>query len=69
MDNGMCFISFNGIIINGEATNFFKIGRGLRQGCTFSPLLFILIMVSFSRGLQSMKEICVIKGCILSRKN
>jgi hypothetical protein len=36
------------ILINGEATNFFKSGRGLRKGCPLSPLLFILIMEGLS---------------------
>jgi hypothetical protein len=36
------------ILINGEATNFFKSGRGLRKGCPLSPLLFILVMEGLS---------------------
>ena len=40
-----CVVSTSfSIFINGEATEFFKSGRGLRQGCPVSPLLFILVM-------------------------
>ena len=40
------------IIINGVPTTFFSAGRGLRQGCALSPLIFILIMDGLSRLLR-----------------
>jgi hypothetical protein len=38
--------SYYFVLINGEATNFFKSSRGLRQGCPLLLLLFILMMES-----------------------
>lgn len=36
------------IIINGLPSTFFSAARGLRQGCSLSPVLFILAMDSLS---------------------
>eukprot|EP00253_Pinus_taeda_P027689 PITA_27689 len=36
------------VLINSVPTPFFKASRGLRQGCSLSPLLFILVMESLS---------------------
>lgn len=57
------------VIINGKPTNFFKMGRGFRQILALYPLLFILIVVDFSRGLQAMKERGDIKGWRISRNS
>jgi hypothetical protein len=36
------------ILLNNEAIDFFISGRGLRQGCPLSPLLFIMVMEGLS---------------------
>lgn len=36
------------VLINGLPSPFFKAARGLKQGCSLSPLLFILVMDSLS---------------------
>jgi hypothetical protein len=54
------------VLINGEATDFFKNGRGLRQGFPLSPLLFILIMEGLSLLLKSAQEEGKISGIKVS---
>jgi hypothetical protein len=41
------------VLLNGEATDFFRSGRGVRQGCPLSPLLFILVMEGLSLLLKN----------------
>jgi hypothetical protein len=53
----------------GQASLFFKPGRGLRHGCPLSPLLFLLIVKGLSRLLKeasengSFKGICIGLAC------
>jgi hypothetical protein len=52
-----CMTSANFVVlINGETSQMFKSGRGLRQGCPLSPLLFILVMEGLSLLLKKGKE-------------
>jgi hypothetical protein len=55
------------VLINGETTNFFWSGRGLRQGCPLSPLLFILVMEGLSLLLKKSKEEKNLTGIKVSR--
>ena len=45
------------VINNGNASEFFKIGRGIRQGCPISALLFILVVEVMSIRLKNDKSI------------
>jgi len=40
------------VLINGETSPFFHSGRGMRQGCPLSLLLFLLIMEGLSLQLK-----------------
>jgi hypothetical protein len=55
------------ILVNGEATDFFRSGRGLRQGCPLSPLLFILVIEGLSLILKDKKAVGKLTGIKVSR--
>jgi hypothetical protein len=55
------------VLINGEAIDFFRSGRGLRQGCPLSPLLFILVMESLSLLLKASQREGKLSGIKVSR--
>lgn len=44
-------ISYN-VLVNGSASPFFLLERGLRQGFPLSPLLFLHVMEGFSRKIK-----------------
>ena len=50
---------------NGFSTQFFKISRGIRQGCPISALLFILVVEIMSIKLKESKDI---NGIIVNDK-
>jgi hypothetical protein len=63
-----CVVSTSfSVLINGEATEFFKRGRGLRQGCPLSPLLLILVMEGLSLILKDSQREGKLTGIKVSR--
>ena len=54
------------VLVNGMPTNFFMVGRGLRQGCALSPMIFILIIDGFSRIMHMVEQNGYINGFAFS---
>lgn len=50
------------ILINGFPTNYFSVSVGLCQGCTLSPLMFLIIMDGMSRKITDARECRLIVG-------
>uniref|UniRef100_A0A2N9IM18 Reverse transcriptase domain-containing protein n=1 Tax=Fagus sylvatica TaxID=28930 RepID=A0A2N9IM18_FAGSY len=50
------------VLVNGSPEGFFGSSRGLRQGDSLSPLLFLLIMEVLSRLFQKTEEAGLIRG-------
>ncbi|XP_027158138.1 uncharacterized protein LOC113759763 [Coffea eugenioides] len=51
--NNLCSAWFS-VLINGKPHGFFQAGRGIKQGDSLSPFLFILVSEALSRGLGSL---------------
>lgn len=57
------------ILINGFPTIFFRVEKGLRQGCSLSPILFILAMDSLSLHIKRAVAAGKIGPLAISRGN
>lgn len=55
------------VLINGAASPFFHVERGLRQGCPLSPLLFMLVAEDLSRAIKEAKSQGKFKGVQLAQ--
>ncbi|XP_026451892.1 uncharacterized protein LOC113352263 [Papaver somniferum] len=56
------------VLVNGSPNKFFKPSRGLRQGDSLSPYLFVFCMEALSRTLSHAEDLGIITG-IKIRKN
>ena len=54
------------VLVNGSPSGFFNASRGLRQGCSLSPLLFILVIEGLSILIGEAKRNDKIQGIRLS---
>ena len=58
-----CLTSTNFVVlINGMPSKFFSTTKGIRQGCPFSPLLFILVIEGLSLLIADARDHGLIKG-------
>lgn len=64
----MCILGLYVVMINGYPSSFFWVGRGLRQGCSLSPLLFILITDDLSLNIKEGKSLDLFKDLRLSNR-
>ncbi|RVW51699.1 Protein S-acyltransferase 10 [Vitis vinifera] len=55
-------VSFS-VLVNGSSSGFFQSSRGLRQGDSLSPYLFVLVMEAFSSLLRSAVEGGFVSAC------
>ena len=53
------------VLNNGWASNFFKIQRGVRQGCPLSPYLFVLSVETLAKAIRESKNI---KSILVNQK-
>ncbi len=43
---------FSCVLVNGYTSEAFRVTRGVRQGCPFSPLLYILVAEAISSAIK-----------------
>lgn len=59
----MCLTSsYAVVLINGKAGNPFKVHKGVKQGCPFSPLLFIMVVDVLDAIIRRSTEACLLNG-------
>ena len=54
--------TFFAVLINGSLSNFFRLTRGLRQGYSLSPFLFLLVAEALTISIHNYREERMIKG-------
>ena len=54
------------VLVNGEPIDFFRSTRGLRQGCSLSPLLFLFIVEKWSTYKTILDLLCKALGMDIS---
>ena len=52
---------YSSVITNNHVTNPFKIQRGVRQGCSLSPLVYVLVIEHFARKIRNDNQISGLK--------
>ena len=52
---------FSSVIVNGFISDPFSITRGVRQGCSLSPLLYVLVLEPFAKKVRDDPDITGIK--------
>jgi hypothetical protein len=53
------------VLINGFPSTFFRVGRGLRQGCSLLPLLFIIFMDDLNLNIREARTMYIFRGLSL----
>jgi hypothetical protein len=54
------------ILINGSPSRFFKVMRGLKQGCPLSPFLFLIVVEALSQMIHEARAQQTLRGIKVS---